>query len=426
MNVEGHEKTKIAVIGLGYVGLPVATAFAQHFSTVGFDISENRIHELNAGQDVTGEVDPKELNSPNLAFSHRHEALNDANVYIVTVPTPVDEANRPQMDALVEATKSVASVLKRGDLVVYESTVFPGATDELCIPLLEETSGLVLNDDFIVGYSPERINPGDRSHGLASVIKVVSASSGRALAKVDELYSRIAKAGTFRASSIRVAEMAKVIENTQRDLNIALMNEVAVICSKLNIDTGDVLDAARTKWNFLDFSPGLVGGHCVGVDPYYLTYKATAVGHHPEVVLAGRRINNSMPQFVAMRIKALMIERGISLLNSRILVLGLAFKENCPDIRNSRAIDLIEELQSEGAIVDVFDPLVSKTASAIPDHVTLIDMAPASTYHAIVLAVAHQNFLDLGAKQIRSFGVENCIVFDVKHILPKGMVTTRL
>ena len=426
MNAEEYGITRIAVIGLGYVGLPVAVAFSKYFPTVGFDISERRIRGLNAGQDASGEVNPEDLQSSNLAFSHCREAMKDANVYVVTVPTPVDEANRPELSALVEATKNVASVLKRGDLVVYESTVFPGATEEVCTPILGELSGLILNEDFMVGYSPERINPGDSTHGLGSVVKVVSASSEQALKRVDELYRTIATAGTFRAASIRVAEMAKVIENTQRDLNIALMNEVAVICNKLSIDTGDVLDVARTKWNFLEFTPGLVGGHCVGVDPYYLTYKATALGHHPEVILAGRRINNSIPQFVASRVKTLMIESGVSPLNSRVLVLGLAFKENCADIRNSKAIDLIEALQSEGAKVDAYDPIVSEADSAIPDHVTLIETVPQSTYDAIVLAVAHRNFFKLGTDQIREFGTENCIVFDVKHILPRNMVTARL
>ena len=417
---------RIAVIGLGYVGLPVALAFARKFPTVGFDVSSSRLAELRSGRDMSGEVDVAALQHSSIEFTGDERAIAECTVFIVTVPTPVDEANQPDLRRLTAASETVARVLKHGDLVIYESTVYPGATEEQCVPILESGSGLVLNDDFLVGYSPERINPGDRAHRLDNVVKVVAGSNALALDRVDMLYSHVAKSGRHRAANIRTAEMAKIIENTQRDLNIALMNEVALICNKLDIDTGDVLDAANTKWNFLRFTPGLVGGHCVGVDPYYLTYKAREIGHEPEVILAGRRINNAMPSIVAARITEMLLARRSTPANARALVLGVAFKQDCPDVRNSKSVDLIEALQSKGMVVDAFDPVVSRAESAVPLSVRLREVPARGAYDVVVLAVAHREILDLGNKKIQSFGREHCVLFDVQRVLPREVVSGRL
>ncbi|WP_342641114.1 nucleotide sugar dehydrogenase [Rhodoligotrophos ferricapiens] len=413
------ERARVGVIGLGYVGLPLAVAFAARYPTIGYDISTQRVDELTAGRDRTREVEAAELaKATDLRFTSHVPDLNGCNTYIVTVPTPIDRHKRPDLTHLIEASKTVGAVIKAGDVVIYESTVYPGATEEDCIPVIERESGLRLNRDFFAGYSPERINPGDRQHRLGDIRKVTSGSTPEAADFIDRLYGSVIPAGTFRAASIRVAEAAKVIENTQRDLNIALVNELAIIFNRLGIDTADVLAAAGTKWNFLPFKPGLVGGHCIGVDPYYLTHKAQAVGYHPEVILAGRRINDGMGRYVVSELIKAMIRREIQVSKARVLVLGLAFKENCPDFRNSRVVDILEELGDYGTTVDVHDPCVDPEDV---ERVLGIELTPeprAGTYDAVVIAVAHDQFRKLGFSRIAQLGRENSVIYDIKSLFP--------
>jgi len=422
------DNSTITVIGLGYVGLPLAVEFGKRRPVIGFDINPQRIAELQAGQDHTLECSPAELaEAKHLRYSANADDLAQAQVYIVTVPTPVDRANRPDMTPLVKASTTVGRALKRGDVVIYESTVYPGATEEVCVPVLERESGLVFNTDFFCGYSPERINPGDKEHRLPSIKKVTSGSTPAVADAVDGLYAQIITAGTHKASSIKVAEAAKVIENTQRDLNIALMNELSLIFHKLGIDTLEVLQAAGTKWNFLPFRPGLVGGHCIGVDPYYLTHKAQEVGYHPEVILAGRRINDGMARHVADETVKLMLKKGIPVLNSRMLVLGLTFKENCPDLRNTKVVDIVKHLQAYHTQVDVYDPWIDVQEAGAEYGLACLATPPeAGRYHAIVVAVGHKEFLALGTEGIKAWGAPGCVVYDVKSILPSGAADCRL
>jgi UDP-N-acetyl-D-galactosamine dehydrogenase len=418
---------RIAVIGQGYVGLPLAVEFGKHHATIGYDIRAERVAELKSGQDSTLEVSPEELaDSPHLSFSGVLEDIRGCNVYIVTVPTPIDAAKRPDLTPLVKASQAIGSVLKKGDVVVYESTVYPGCTEEVCVPLLEKASGLVFNRDFHCGYSPERINPGDKLHRVTNILKVTSGSTPEAADFVDALYANIITAGTHKASSIKVAEAAKVIENTQRDVNIALINELALIFNKLGIDTLEVLEAAGTKWNFLPFRPGLVGGHCISVDPYYLTHKAQEIGYHPEVILAGRRINDGMGAHVAAQVVRLMTRKGINPVGARVLVLGLAFKENCPDLRNTRVVDIIAELADFQAQVDVYDPWVDAAEAQHEYGITPIAAPKTGEYDAIVLAVGHAEFAKLGGEGVRALGKANSVVYDVKYVLPRDAVDGRL
>ena len=418
---------RIAVIGLGYVGLPLAVEFGRKFDTLGFDIRPARIEELRAGRDTTLEVTPEELAAAaHLRCTADREALRDRNVYIVTVPTPIDAAKRPDLAPLIAASETVGSVLAPGDVVIYESTVYPGCTEEACVPILERASGLQFNRDFFCGYSPERINPGDREHRVSTIRKVTSGSTPETADFVDALYASIVTAGTHRASSIRVAEAAKVIENTQRDVNIALVNELAILFNRLGIDTLEVLEAAGTKWNFLPFRPGLVGGHCIGVDPYYLTHKAQEVGHHPEVILAGRRINDAMGRYVAGQVVRHMAEKAISPVGARVLVLGLAFKENCPDVRNTRVIDIVAELRHYRAQIDIYDPWVDPDETEHEYGLRPIDEPQPGAYDAIVLAVGHRQFTDIGAAGIRRWGRPLHLLFDVKSVLPRDAVDARL
>lgn len=418
----------IAVIGLGYVGLPLAVEFGKKRAVIGFDINQARVSELISGFDHTLECNAEELNEAvQLSFSSNPNDLTTAQIFIVTVPTPVDKANRPDLKPLVNASETVGKVLKAGDVVVYESTVYPGATEEVCVPILEKFSGLVFNKDFFCGYSPERINPGDKEHRLHSIVKVTSGSTAEVADEVDQLYSQIITAGTYKASSIKVAEAAKVIENTQRDVNIALMNELSLIFNKLGIDTLEVLQAAGTKWNFMPFKPGLVGGHCIGVDPYYLTHKAQEVGYHPEVILAGRRINDSMAEHVADETVKLMLKKGLSVLGSKVLVLGLAFKENCPDVRNTKVVDIVNGLRAFNTEVDVYDPWVDIEEARTEYFLDCLSSEPEkSSYSAVVLAVGHFQFRDMGVEGIRSFGVKGAVIFDVKGVLNKEEVDGRL
>ena len=417
--------TQIGIIGLGYVGLPLAVAFGKHFSTRGFDTDVKRIAELQRGHDATREVPDEDLAAArHLSFTSSELPISHCNVLIVAVPTPIDDAKQPDLTALEAASRTVGDLIVPGDIVIFESTVYPGATEEVCVPIIEDGSGMVFNEDFFVGYSPERINPGDSTHRLSDVVKVTAGSTPETLDFVDALYARIVPAGTHRAPDIRTAEAAKVIENTQRDLNIALVNELAMIFDRLDLDTQAVLDAARTKWNFLPFQPGLVGGHCIGVDPYYLTHKAQAAGFSPELVLAGRRVNDAMPEYVAERVADTMAEAGIAVAGARILVLGLAFKENCPDVRNTKVVDLVAALNARAASVDVHDPWVSADGDGCPLALTA-EPQPGS-YDAIVIAVAHDAFRDLGAERIRAFGKAQSIVYDVKRLLPASAVDARL
>ncbi|MFU8816269.1 MAG: Vi polysaccharide biosynthesis UDP-N-acetylglucosamine C-6 dehydrogenase TviB [Pseudomonadales bacterium] len=418
---------RVAVIGLGYVGLPLAVELGRKYRTLGFDIDQERIRELEGGHDDTREVTAEELrSSTGLSFTGEVQSLQDANTFIVTVPTPIDRYKRPHVAALVAASRTIGSVIHAGDVVIYESTVYPGATEEVCIPVIEEVSGLTFNKDFFAGYSPERINPGDKTHRLPDIMKVTSGSTPEAAEFVDDLYASIITAGTHRASSIKVAEAAKVIENTQRDLNIALINELALIFERLDLDTEEVLKAAGTKWNFLPFKPGLVGGHCIGVDPYYLTFKAQEIGYHPEIILAGRRINDRMGEYLADRIIKLMTKGGINMVGARILVLGLAFKENCPDIRNTKVVDLIRAFEGYNATVDVYDPWVNPgDAEREYGIVPCAELHP-GRYDAVVLAVAHQQIVELGVERIAALGKPQHVLFDVKHALPKEAVTARL
>ncbi|PZO06770.1 MAG: Vi polysaccharide biosynthesis UDP-N-acetylglucosamine C-6 dehydrogenase TviB [Lysobacteraceae bacterium] len=421
------EDTRIAIIGLGYVGLPLAVEFGKQFTTVGYDIRSARISELRQSHDSTLECSAEELASaPKLTYTSTLADIAACNVYIVTVPTPIDSAKRPDLTPLIKASEAIGSVLKQGDVVVYESTVYPGCTEEDCVPILERVSGLVFNQDFHCGYSPERINPGDKAHRLANIKKVTSGSTPAVADYVDALYGRIITAGTHKAPSIKVAEAAKVIENTQRDLNIALVNDLAILFNKLGIDTLDVLEAAGTKWNFLPFRPGLVGGHCIGVDPYYLTHKAQQVGHHPQVILAGRRTNDSMGPYVADQVIKLMVRKGINPVGAKVLVLGLAFKENCPDLRNTRVVDIIETLRGYNVQVDVHDPWVD-VAEAKHEYGLDPVAAPAQgAYDAVILAVAHEQFRALGAEGIRGFAKAKSVVYDVKHVLPPASADARL
>jgi UDP-N-acetyl-D-glucosamine/UDP-N-acetyl-D-galactosamine dehydrogenase len=416
-----------AIVGLGYVGLPLAVEFGRKYPTVGIDTNHHRVAELRRRCDSTLEVSAEELAaSSQLTFSTDLQDIARCNVYIVTVPTPIDVYKRPDMTALRSASKAIGEVIKRGDVVVYESTVYPGATEEVCLPIVEKTSGLRLNVDFFAGYSPERINPGDKLHRLTTIKKVTSGSTPEAADLVDRLYGSIVTAGTHRASSIRVAEAAKVIENTQRDLNIALMNELTLIFERMDIDTEEVLQAAGTKWNFHPFRPGLVGGHCIGVDPYYLTFKAQEIGYHPEIILAGRRINDSMGEHVVDRVVKLMTQRKIHVVDSKVLILGLSFKENCPDIRNTRVVDLVRELKKFNANVDVHDPWVHPGEAVEEYGLHMVDSLPANHYDAIVIAVAHDQFKKMGIDAIRKLGKSECVIFDVKHVFPKQCTTARL
>jgi UDP-N-acetyl-D-galactosamine dehydrogenase len=414
---------KICVIGLGYVGLPLAVAFGETYPTIGFDLNEVRIAELLAGKDSTREVEPDELAAAGLlSFTSDIGEAAEANVYIIAVPTPIDNAKRPDLGALKGASRSVGEVLKKGDLVVYESTVYPGATEEVCVPVLCEMSGLVYNRDFFCGYSPERINPGDKEHRIASIVKVTSGSTPEVADYVDALYASIITAGTYKASSIKVAEAAKVIENTQRDVNIALVNELALIFERLGINSSEVLEAASTKWNFLPFRPGLVGGHCIGVDPYYLTHKAQEVGYHPNMILAGRRLNDDMGRYIASTVVKLMTKRHIDTGRARILVMGLTFKENCPDLRNTRVVDIIAEFSDYGIHTDIYDPWVSPEEAKEEYGYTLLEKIEPKSYDGIVAAVAHSEFVEMGVDAVRGYGKENCVLFDVKGVYPTDQV----
>lgn len=421
------QNVKLAVIGLGYVGLPLAVEFGKKREVLGFDINPRRIAELNEGIDHTLEVEPDELKTAtHLRYSCDASELAQANVFIVTVPTPIDEYKRPDLTPLIRASETIAKVLKRGDIVIYESTVYPGATEEDCVPVLERVSGLRFNEDFYAGYSPERINPGDKVYRLPNIRKVTSGSTPEAAELVDVLYAEIITAGTHKAPSIRVAEAAKVIENTQRDVNIALINELALIFNKLDIDTLDVLEAAGTKWNFLPFRPGLVGGHCIGVDPYYLTHKAQSIGYHPEIILAGRRLNDGMGAYVASQLVKSMTKKRIQVQGSRVLLMGLTFKENCPDLRNTRIVDIVHELAQYDVNVDVFDPWVDAEEAEREYGIKPISQPAEGQYDGIVLAVAHNQFKQLGADNIRAFGKEPHVLYDLKYVLDHSESDLRL
>ena len=412
------QDVKLAVVGLGYVGLPLAVEFGKKRSVLGFDINERRISELKLGRDHTLEVDATELaDASQLTFTHEASQLAQANVFIVTVPTPIDEYKQPDLTPLIRASETIGKVLKRGDIVVYESTVYPGATEEECVPVLERISGLRFNEDFFAGYSPERINPGDKSHRVSSIKKVTSGSTPEVAELVDEIYRQIIVAGTHKAPSIRVAEAAKVIENTQRDVNIALINELALIFNKMGIDTLDVLEAAGTKWNFLPFRPGLVGGHCIGVDPYYLTHKAQSIGYHPEIILAGRRLNDSMGGYVVSQLVKAMTKRRIQVQGSKVLVMGLTFKENCPDLRNTRIVDIVRELGEYNIEVDVYDPWVDAQEAHREYGFTPINAPAPGAYDGVIVAVSHHQFVAMGAPAIRALGKPDHILYDLKYVL---------
>ncbi len=418
---------KIGVLGLGYVGLPLAVSFAKKYDVVGFDINKVRVDELASGHDRTLEVSADELIESGLRVSAEPTDLDDVDVYIVTTPTPIDEHKNPDLTALLAASRTVGSTLRAGDIVIYESTVYPGATEDDCVPVLEQTSGLTFNKDFFVGYSPERINPGDKEHRFETILKVTSGSTPEIADLIDDLYGSVVTAGTYKASSIKVAEAAKVIENTQRDVNIALVNELALLFNRLEIDTQEVLLAAGTKWNFLPFQPGLVGGHCIGVDPYYLTHKARAVGYHPEVILAGRRINDSMGSHVASELVMSMLRKGIDLRSARVLILGLAFKENTPDLRNTRVTDIYAELMAAGLEVDVHDPWVDAAEAEHEYDLTLLAAPEAGRYAGILLAVGHNEFRELGATGIHAFGdPSGHVLYDLKSLLPSADSDLRL
>ncbi|NGX17000.1 Vi polysaccharide biosynthesis UDP-N-acetylglucosamine C-6 dehydrogenase TviB [Wenzhouxiangella sp. XN24] len=421
------DEVKIGIIGLGYVGLPLAVAFGRRFATVGFDLKAERIAELESGRDSTLETSPEELASAvHLGFTAEPDGLAGCNVYIVTVPTPIDSAKIPDLSPLRSASRTLGQLVKPGDTVIFESTVYPGATEEVCIPIIEKLTGLEYNKDFFAGYSPERINPGDKEHRVENILKVTSGSTPEVADFVDALYGSVITAGTYKASSIRVAEAAKVIENTQRDVNIALINELAMIFNRLGIDTLEVLEAAGTKWNFLPFRPGLVGGHCIGVDPYYLTHKSQEIGYHPAMILAGRRLNDNMAIYVANRIIRLMIKAGQTVRGSRILVLGLTFKENCPDIRNTKVVDMVRELEDVGARVDICDPWVDADEARHEYGIELAAEPQHGAYDAVVLAVAHDQFRALGAAGVRGYGRADAVVYDIKHVLPADAVDGRL
>jgi UDP-N-acetyl-D-galactosamine dehydrogenase len=427
MSMMRLQDLKLAIIGLGYVGLPLSVEFGKTRSVVGFDIDQRRIDELKAGKDGTLETTEQELNAAtHLHFTTNPEDLRAANCYIVTVPTPINEHKRPDLRALIKASETISNVLKSGDIVIYESTVYPGATEEDCVPVLEEHSGLKFNHDFFVGYSPERINPGDKEHRVTSIIKVTSGSTPEIANLIDALYNEIISAGTHQAESIRVAEAAKVIENTQRDLNIALINELAIIFNKMGIDTEAVLKAAGSKWNFLPFRPGLVGGHCIGVDPYYLTHKAQSIGYNPEIILAGRRMNDGMGAYVASQLIKAMIKKSIQIEGARVLIMGLTFKENCPDLRNTRVVDVLHELAEYNLEIDVFDPWVDAAEAEHEYCIRPISEPESGAYDAVVLAVAHEQFKTLAAVGIRAFAKPSSVIYDLKYILPAGSVDLRL
>ena len=421
----------ISMIGLGYVGLPLAVEFAKYYPVIGFDINQDRIAGINLGHDSTLEVEDDNLQSvlskehpteKGLYLTSKLDEIRDCNVYIVTVPTPVDKNNRPDLTPLVKASESIGKVIKKGDIVIYESTVYPGCTEDDCIPVIEKASGMKMNIDFFAGYSPERINPGDKEHTVTTIHKITSGSTPEIAEEVDQLYKKVIKAGTHKAPSIKVAETAKVIENSQRDINIAFVNELARICAHMNLDTRAVLDAAGTKWNFLKFSPGLVGGHCIGVDPYYMAQKAQEVGYHPEIILAGRRMNDGMGAWIAAQVVKLMIRKDVVIKNSRVLVLGITFKENCPDIRNTKVVDVVKELEQFGCIVDIYDPWASAADVKHEYGRDIVSSYMMSDYNAVVLAVAHNEFKTLDFSKRN----ENAVLYDIKSILPVAIVDGRL
>jgi UDP-N-acetyl-D-galactosamine dehydrogenase len=418
---------KIGIIGLGYVGLPLAVEFGKKFPVLGFDINQGRIAQLQSGHDSTLEVSDEELKeSPYLNYSFTVSDLESCNVYIVTVPTPIDEHKQPDLTPLVKASEMLGKVVKKDDIIIYESTVYPGATEEVCLPVVEQVSGLKFNQNFFAGYSPERINPGDKEHRVTNILKVTSGSNPEIAETVDQLYKSIITAGTHKASSIKVAEAAKVIENTQRDVNIALINELSIIFNKLDIDTLEVLEAAGTKWNFIPFRPGLVGGHCIGVDPYYLTHKAQSVGYNPEMILAGRRLNDGMGRYVVSQLVKKMLTQRIHVYGAKVLVMGLTFKENCPDIRNTKVVDIVSELKEYNMNVDIVDPWCSKEQAEHEYGLTLIETAQAGLYDSIVIAVGHNEFKALGAENIRAYGKGNHVLYDLKYIFDKKSVDIRL
>ncbi|MCK6409493.1 MAG: Vi polysaccharide biosynthesis UDP-N-acetylglucosamine C-6 dehydrogenase TviB [Thauera sp.] len=418
---------KLAIIGLGYVGLPLAVEFAKKRSVVGFDINQARIDALKTGHDATLEVSDEELaEATGLSYSANLQDLAACNTYIVTVPTPIDEHKQPDLTPLVKASETIGKVLKKGDIVIYESTVYPGATEEDCVPVLEKFSGLKFNVDFYAGYSPERINPGDKEHRVSTIKKVTSGSTPEVAELVDQLYRQIIVVGTHKAESIKVAEAAKVIENTQRDVNIALINELAIIFNKMGIDTEAVLQAAGSKWNFLPFRPGLVGGHCIGVDPYYLTHKAQSIGYHPEIILAGRRLNDGMGAYVVSQLVKAMLKRRITVEGARVLVMGLTFKENCPDLRNTRIVDIVKELGDYNIQADVYDPWVDVAEAQHEYGLTPIDTPQQGAYDAIIVGVAHQQFKDMGAEAIRALGKPEHVVYDLKYVMPRNAADLRL
>ncbi len=418
---------KLSIVGLGYVGLPLAVEFGKKRNVVGFDINKNRINELKSGIDSTLETTSQELkDTVHLSYTTTLEDIKECEIFIITVPTPIDQHKKPDLTPLEQSSKSVGSILKKGDIVIYESTVYPGATEEVCVPILEAESGLKFNQDFYCGYSPERINPGDKEHRLTTIKKVTSGSTPEIANEVDNLYKEIITAGTHKASSIKVAEAAKVIENTQRDVNIALINELALIFNKLDIDTESVLEAAGTKWNFLPFRPGLVGGHCIGVDPYYLTHKAMEVGYNPEMILAGRRLNDNMGSYVADQVSKLMTNKRIHVVDANILIMGLTFKENCPDLRNTRVVDLVEEFKSFNCNVDVYDPWVNKDEAVHEYNINPISTPIEGKYDAILLAVAHDEFKKITVDQIKAFGKDNHVIYDIKYLFGANQVDGRL
>ena len=420
------ENTKVAIIGLGYVGLPLAVEFGKKMPTLGFDINQSRVNELKSGSDFTLECSEEELKEAELlTYTADLNELKAANVYIVTVPTPIDEHKQPDLTPLIKASEALGSIVSKGDVLIYESTVYPGATEEACLPVVERVSGLTFNKDFFAGYSPERINPGDKEHRVTNILKVTSGSNDEVAEFVDQLYKTIITAGTHKASSIKVAEAAKVIENTQRDVNIALINELSIIFNKLNIDTLEVLEAAGTKWNFLPFRPGLVGGHCIGVDPYYLTHKAQTVGYHPEMILAGRRLNDGMGKYVVSELVKKMLKQRIHVEGANVLVMGLTFKENCPDLRNTKVVDIVSELEEYNINVDITDPWCSNEEAILEYGLTTCKPKTAH-YDAIILAVAHDKFKEMGVKNIRALGKEKHVLYDLKYILEKGQVDMRL
>jgi UDP-N-acetyl-D-galactosamine dehydrogenase len=421
------KEIKLAIVGLGYVGLPLAVEFGQKRPVIGFDINQRRINELKIGNDLTLETTAKELAAAKqLQYTTHLDDLRDCNCFIITVPTPIDDYKRPDLTPLIKASESVGKVLKKGDIVIYESTVYPGCTEEDCVPVLEKQSGLKFNQDFYCGYSPERINPGDKEHRVTSIKKVTSGSTPEIADLVDALYNEIITAGTHKAESIKIAEAAKVIENTQRDLNIALINELALIFNKMGIDTEAVLKAAGSKWNFLPFRPGLVGGHCIGVDPYYLTHKAQAIGYHPEIILAGRRLNDGMGRYIVAQLVKAMTKKRIQVDGAKVLVMGLTFKENCPDLRNTRVVDIVAELKDYNCNVDVYDPWATSEEAKHEYGIETIVTINSGTYDAIILAVAHHQFKEMGADAIRAFGRTNSILYDLKYVLTASQSDLRL